>query len=162
MRHHAFEKSDIAHRRDCNTGARTHLKEKGVLVCSRCGDALHNGRWTWGEIDHGAEVHLTLCPACRREKAGEPAGTISIGGGFYQEHRGEIAGRVRNIETMEKGRHPLERIIAVDESDTEMRLSTSGVHVARRIGEGLVRAFKGDLAVAYSPGEEKVSVQWER
>jgi hypothetical protein len=41
-------------------------------------------------------------------------------------------------------------------------IETTGVHVARRFGEALTSAFKGDLSVQYGEDDEHVRLTWRR
>jgi len=41
-------------------------------------------------------------------------------------------------------------------------VTTTGIHVARRIGEALARAYKGDLSYQYAEGEKRIRVYWRR
>jgi hypothetical protein len=41
-------------------------------------------------------------------------------------------------------------------------VTTTGIHVARRIGEALSRAYKGDYTLSYANGDEQIQVTWHR
>ena len=41
-------------------------------------------------------------------------------------------------------------------------VTTTGIHQARRIGEALSRAYKGDLTIQYADGEQSIRVYWQR
>ncbi|MCF8384006.1 MAG: hypothetical protein K9G39_10545, partial [Chlorobium sp.] len=77
-------------------------------------------------------------------------------------HKEEIINLVRNTEKQEKSLHPLERIIALVDNGTSTKVTTTGIHVARRIGEALSKAFKGNLVLRYGDGEQSVTARWER
>jgi hypothetical protein len=87
---------------------------------------------------------------------------ITLKGPFLDHHRKEIMGLVQNVESLEKGEHPLERIIGISAEDSETVVTTTGVHIARRIGDALSRAYEGDLVIQYGDSDDTVIVEWER
>ena len=128
--------------------------------CPKCHAVYVNGRWTWKT--HNAKAHQAVCPACRRIEDKFPAGYVKLAGPFYQEHREEIINLVRNIEAQEKEQHPLERIMAIDDVNSSTMITTTGVHIARRIGEALSRAYKGTFNFQYADEDKTIQVHWER
>ena len=69
---------------------------------------------------------------------------------------------VRNDEERERSRHPLQPIMVMRDGSAQAHISTTDVHVARRIGEALKHAFQGALEVRYSRDESFVRVKWTR
>ena len=135
-------------------------KRPDGTVCRDCGAVYEGGRWTWG-IRIGTENDAT-CPACQRISDSYPAGVLTITGNFYSDHRKEILNLVRNIEDQEKKEHPLERIMdMVNEGDT-VTIRTTGIHVARRIGDALRRSYKGAYDMQYEDEGKAVRICWER
>jgi hypothetical protein len=102
------------------------------------------------------------CPACRRVDEGSPAGYIALSGSFFADHRNEVLARVRNCEKQEKTTHPLERIMAIDATDGGVLVTTTSVHLARRIAHALESAFKGTLNIAYNHQDNLLRVRWSR
>ncbi|NDY42659.1 ATPase [Dissulfurirhabdus thermomarina] len=129
-------------------------------VCGRCGALFAGGRWSWQEAPPGAA--RVTCPACQRAEDGYPAGRVEIRGDFFRRHRDEILNLVRNEEAAEKAARPMERIMAVEETADGVLVLTTGVHVARRIGEALARAYQGDFSFQYAEGEKRIRVSWSR
>jgi len=129
-------------------------------VCSKCGVVYSNGRWAWKVPVESA--HKTVCPACRRQADNYPAGRIKLSGVFYQDHKNEILNLIQNVEKQEKQEHPLERIMAIEGDQAITLVTTTGIHVARRIGEALSRAYKGDYSLNYANGDEHIQVTWHR
>ena len=129
--------------------------------CTECRALFVNGRWSWEEIPP-KNVNETLCPACRRIADQYPAGYIEIKGDFFQEHQEEILNLAYNIEKQEKGERPLERIMSVTENNDYTLVTTTGVHLARRIGEALSRSYKGDLSFQYAKEDKDIRVYWQR
>jgi hypothetical protein len=128
--------------------------------CTTCGALFSNGRWSWQESP--AQAHEALCPACRRIADHYPAGYIEIKGSFFAEHQDEILNLVHNVEKQEKNEHPLERIMSITVESEYPVVTTTGIHLARRIGEALSRAYKGELSFQYPEGEESIRVNWKR
>jgi NMD protein affecting ribosome stability and mRNA decay len=139
-------------------------QEKGKLseptVCSECNALYTDGRWSWKETKQRADK--VICPACRRIADHYPAGHIEIRGQFFTEKRDEILSLVHNVERQEKSEHPMERIISITDEKDHVLITTTGTHVARRIGEALSRSYKGEFSCRYSEGEETVRISWER
>jgi len=135
-------------------------KSLETAACTNCG-ALHtNGRWSWDEPPKDAKE--TICPACRRIIDRYPAGHIELKGEFYTERKDEILSLVQNVESKEKQTRPLERIMAIENGGETTLVTTTGIHVARRIGEALSRAYKGELSFQYADAEKRIRVYWER
>jgi NMD protein affecting ribosome stability and mRNA decay len=129
-------------------------------LCPECGSLYVKGRWTWETTDES--VNNTICPACRRIADNYPAGTIEIKGTFFSEHSEEIMNLVRNTEQQEKKDHALERIIETRTISEGVTITTTGIHLARRIGEALSRSYKGNYAFQYLDADKGIRVQWER
>jgi NMD protein affecting ribosome stability and mRNA decay len=129
-------------------------------VCTQCNAVYIQGRWTWHEPP--IKANKVACPACQRIADNYPAGYMEIKGSFFRKHREEMLNLIRNEEKQEKGEHPLERIMAITEEDEQTIIRTTGIHIARRIGEVLSRAYQGDLSFTYGDGEKTIRVLWDR
>jgi hypothetical protein len=129
-------------------------------VCGECRALLQGGRWTWNAPPAGANI--ATCPACQRIADDFPAGHIEIRGAFFKEHREEAHHLIRNTEKQEKGEHPLERIMTMVTADDHTLVTTTGIHLARRIGEALKHAYQGELDLTYGDGEQSIRVNWRR
>lgn len=129
-------------------------------LCSDCGVLYANGRWSWKKPP--AKPHLTSCPACRRCADHYPAGQIVLKGSFFQDHHDEIFNLIHNVESQEKNERPLERIMSIIENSDHTLVTTTGIHIARRIGEALSRSYKGDYTFHYGDGEQSIRVHWAR
>ncbi len=129
-------------------------------LCTECNAVFMGGRWTWNEPP--IEANKSLCPACRRIAENYPAGYLELKGYFFKTHQEEILNLIRNEEEQQKGERPLERIMDITEEDEHTLITTTGIHIARRIGEAISRAYKGDLSFTYGDGEKSIRVLWDR
>ena len=128
--------------------------------CRECGAVYRDGRWRWAP--RGGPAYLTRCPACQRVRDAYPAGYVTLSGKYYQEHRAEILRRVRHCEQAEAAEHPLERIIGMASAAAGDVVTTTGVHLARRIGHALRHAFKGELESRYNKADKVLRARWTR
>lgn len=139
---------------------KTRLKLTEPTVCPQCGACFQNGRWTWGTAPDGA--HEELCQACHRTNDKYPAGVLTLAGDFLGLHKSEILHLARNAEEAEKGAHPLHRIMTVEERPEEIEITTTDIHLPRRIGEALHKAYEGDLNFRYDEETYFIRVSWTR
>ncbi|MDH4173374.1 MAG: BCAM0308 family protein [Betaproteobacteria bacterium] len=128
--------------------------------CKDCGALWRRGRWSWAAAPAGA--HAGRCPACKRMRDRFPAGRVSLQGEFLAAHRDEVLRRVRRCEAAEKRGHPLERIMAIEADGKGVLVTTTGLHLARRIGDALQHAYKGELAYRYHKADNLLRVSWSR
>ncbi len=129
-------------------------------VCPQCGAVYRKGRWQWAERPAGA--HETLCQACHRINDDYPAGTVAISGGFLQPHKDEILRIVQRQEAIEKPEHPLNRIIRISDEGDRLAVTTTDIHLPRRIAEALKGAFDGALAFHYDEDGYFLRAEWRR
>jgi NMD protein affecting ribosome stability and mRNA decay len=127
-------------------------------ACRQCGAVYHHGRWQWGQKPAGS--HQDLCPACRRINDGLPAGIVTLHGLITPQHKDEIIGLARNEEEAEKAEHPLNRIVNIEDTAEGLVISTTDIHLPRRIGEALKRAFHGKLDMHFDEAGYFVRVDW--
>ncbi|MBI2318526.1 MAG: ATPase [Betaproteobacteria bacterium] len=135
-------------------------KLAGPSRCPECGAVYQRGRWSWASAPAGA--HEQKCPACHRIADKFPAGYVSLKGPFLREHREQILNLVRNHETKEKAEHPLERIMAIEDTAQGVLVTTTDTHLARDIAEALYHAWKGDLEFHYNKEENLLRATWSR
>jgi hypothetical protein len=109
------------------------------------------------EPESGQEV---LCPARRRINDKLPAGVIESRGALGRQQKEEIVRLARHQEEVEKGEHPLNRIITINEDADGIVINTTDIHLPRRIGEAVERAFHGDVNEDFDEGGYFVRVSW--
>ena len=114
----------------------------------------------WGPPPAGAKEEL--CQACHRTNEKFPAGIVTLSGAFLATKRPEILQLARHQEAVEKKEHPMNRIMDVEEGPDRIVISTTDIHLPRRIGETLKRAFRGQLDLAYEEDGYFVRVGWHR
>ncbi|MCS6945258.1 MAG: BCAM0308 family protein [Sutterellaceae bacterium] len=128
--------------------------------CPGCGAVFTAGRWTWKAAP--ADAHELICPACHRIRDRYPAGYVRLSGAFFDAHRDEILRLIRHCEEREKAEHPLERIMAIEDVDGGTQVTTTGIHLARVIGEAVQAAYKGDADFQYNREDKLLRVNWSR
>lgn len=139
---------------------RSRGKLSEPAVCPVCGAVFHEGRWQWLPRP-AAEAYEEMCPACHRIHDEYPAGYVTLTGQFLNQHREELLHLVRNEEQRAMEEHPLKRIMAIQDGDSGILITTTDIHLARGIGEALKHAYQGTLEYHYSQGEHLVRVRWE-
>jgi hypothetical protein len=130
------------------------------VVCPQCGALYRDGRWQWAETPAGA--HQELCQACHRINDDYPAGIVTISGEFLKRHKDEILHIVRRQEAIEKPEHPLNRIIGTSDEPGRIVVTTTDIHLPRRICEALKHAFDGVLAFHYDEDGYFLRAEWRR
>jgi hypothetical protein len=135
-------------------------KNQESTLCKTCGSLYSKGRWTWEKPVK--DTHQAVCPACRRIADNYPAGTIELSGTFFNEHQSEIMNMIHNTEQQEKQSHALERIMKTKVDRHQTVITTTGIHLARRIGEALSRSYKGEFSFQYLDADKGIRVQWSR
>jgi hypothetical protein len=118
---------------------------------------LH-GRWQWGAP--ATVAREDLCPACRRTNDGLPAGIVTVHSPFTEQRQREIIALARHREDAEKEEHPLNRIMAIDDRADALTITTTDIHLARRLGEAIERTYKGKLDMQYDDSSYFVRVDW--
>lgn len=129
--------------------------------CPQCGAVYHKGRWSWtASVEAGADEQL--CCACHRMNDHYPAGEVTISGAFAIQHKDEILRLAHNIEDVEKSEHPMNRIIDIRDLGDEIQLTTTDVHLPRRIGKAIQDAWDGRLDIHFDKDGYFTSIVWQR
>jgi len=127
-------------------------------VCPQCGAVYHEARWQWTGGRGGAVEEL--CAACRRINDKFPAGILTLQGPFAEAHKEEMLRLARHQEEVEKQEHPLNRIMSIEEDAERITINTTDIHLPRRIGETIKRAFHGKLEAHFEEDSYFVRVNW--
>ncbi|WP_371748154.1 BCAM0308 family protein [Cupriavidus sp. AcVe19-6a] len=98
----------------------------------------------------------------RRIADNMPAGRVVLAGGFEAAHRQEILALVRNREAGLRAQHPMERLMSVQSDDQGTTIATTGVHLARDVGNAIHHAYRGKLTIDYGHAETELHVSWHR
>jgi hypothetical protein len=128
-------------------------------VCPQCGAVYQQARWHWAS--RPADAHEELCQACHRTNDAYPAGIVTLSGPVIQKHKDEIIGLVRHQEEAEKKEHPLNRVMSIEEAPDRLVINTTDIHLPRRIGEAVKRAFHGKLDIHFDEQGYFVRVNWQ-
>ncbi|MDE2094579.1 MAG: ATPase [Burkholderiales bacterium] len=139
---------------------RADHKPPEPTACPRCHASYHAGRWQWTVAPGGA--HEELCPACRRIRDEFPAGYLTIEGEFFRAHRDELMRLVEHRAEQVKAEHPLQRVMAIDETADGVLVTTTDTHLARGLGEALHHAHQGELKFHYEDAQDLLRVHWKR
>ncbi len=136
-------------------------KLRGPTRCTGCGAIYLRGRWRWERLQPQPAA-TTRCPACRRIADRYPAGELTLSGAFVAAHRDELLKLVRNVEKSEAREHPLQRIMDIRRTGEELVITTTDVHLPRRIGHALENAWHGSLDTHYDEQGYFIRMRWER
>jgi hypothetical protein len=135
-------------------------KHARLTACPTCGLVFADGRWH--RATPAPDAPRVECPACRRVADRMPAGYLTLAGPFLELHRAELLGLVHNVAAAEGEDHPLHRLIGIEEAADEIAITTTDLHLPRRIGEALKHAHGGRLQLRYAPDEYLLRVRWYR
>jgi hypothetical protein len=83
-------------------------------------------------------------------------------GPFVLAHTSEAIQVVRNVAKAEREDHPLHRIIDVSKEQHALVVTTTDIHLPRRIGHALESAWGGTLTTHYDEAGHFIRVTWER
>ncbi len=136
-------------------------KLRDPSVCEKCRVVFHNGIFDWLDtLPPGAEK--MICPACRRIEDNFEGGIVFLEGRFLADHKEEIMNIVRNTERAQKARRPLDRLMKITDSGGRVEILTTYEHLARRIGDAVNSAYKGNLEIQYGDANKYVRIRWVR
>lgn len=139
---------------------KTRLKLPEPTLCPDCGALYQDGRWTWPSYPPPADTPRERCQACHRIHDKYPAGRVTLNGAFVGAHEEEIRHLIRHQEELEKKEHPLHRIMDIISEDGGLVITTTDIHLPRRIGEALHHAYQGTLDFHYEDEAYSLQVNW--
>jgi hypothetical protein len=158
-RHDMMKSHHIEEHRHDPYKARQKLHEPSV--CGECMAVFIRGRWQW-TTEPLQKAQWETCPACHRIHDNYPAGELTLGGGFLKDHAQEIIRLARNAEALENREHPLQRIMGIEEAGDHVVITTTDIHLARRIAHAIEDAYKGELITHYDDPGYFVRMTWKR
>lgn len=138
--------------------ARSKIEDPSV--CPQCGAVYESGRWRWGTPPANASEQL--CQACHRIHDHYPAGEVHLSGEFLPLHKEEVIHLARHQEQLENAEHPLHRIMSIEDRQDHLLITTTDIHLPRRIGQAVHSAYKGSLEVQYEEEGYFIRVHWSR
>ncbi len=101
------------------------------------------------------------CQACHRINDGYPAGLVSLAGPRLPALKAQILQLVRHEEEAERKEHPLNRVVEIEEGAEGLMVKTTDIHLPRRIGEAVQRAYRGELEIHFDEQNYFVRVNWK-
>lgn len=140
----------------------------GRQVCSHCGAINLKRRWVSGEaasaqrLQAVAKAKAVVCPACRMAEDARYAGEVRVTGAFVPQHRPEIERLIRNEARRAAEDNPLARIVKLDRAREGLRITTTTEHLAKRIGQALHKALRGQVTYNFSHENKFAHVLWSR
>jgi hypothetical protein len=135
-------------------------KYREPIHCSQCGAVYKAGRWQWTE--RSATSIPGTCPACKRIHDGLPAGRLTLEGPYLAAHEKELVQIARHQAEQERAEHALHRIMNIESRPGSLEITTTDIHLPRRIGEALARAHDGELTIRFSEDAYEIEVRWHR
>lgn len=130
------------------------------VECPTCHATYYEGRWTWHR--RPTTVPQVKCPACRRMEDNVPAAVVRLGGPWFIGNRTEVIDRVMAVESRERTQHPMQRIVALNDADGGVQVTTTDPHLARAIAVALHDAFKGEMEMHFPAGGGMPYARWTR
>lgn len=140
---------------------RERAKFPEPTVCPGCSAVFHEGRWSWMD-QSPPEANHQLCPACERSRDNYPAGFLTLSGPFLVEHYESVVNTLENEAVQETREHPLNRIMERRREGEDLVITTTDIHLPRRVGEALQNAYKGKLDFHYNKEDQILRARWER
>jgi NMD protein affecting ribosome stability and mRNA decay len=138
-----------------------------TAICTECHALYERRHWFFDEEAYfyasmQPETRKVLCPACQkiRDRYAEGQATLRSGA-FLTAHKDDILHLVRNEEARAKGVNPLERIIAMTETDDGIVITTTNEKLAQRLGRMLKSAYYGQTTYWWSE-RKMLTVEWQR
>jgi hypothetical protein len=110
---------------------------------SNAGSFYHQARWR--RLPRAEGTAEVSCAACRNINDKYRAGIVTLRGDFAHEHKEEMIQLARRQEEAETEEHPLNRIISIEEDAHGVVINTTDIHLPRRIGDAIKRAFRGEI-----------------
>jgi len=129
-----------------------------------------NRRWTTAsststksQEEHLGPAQITICPACKQQRTGEPRGFVFLDGDFFSSHGEEIEQLLRNEAKRAAENNPLARAMEFKRGyGHKLTVSTTTEHLAQRLGHAVEKAFGGSVHYDFSHENKLARVNWRR
>ena len=139
-------------------------------VCEVCGASYSKRRWkaaNAGSLNERPKdwrpPKLIVCPACKQKRSGEPRGFVHLDGDFFQRHAEEIKQLLINEAQKAAEDNPLARIMEWQRGEGhKLTVTTTTEHLAQRLGDALVSAYRGKVHYDFSHENKLARVSWQR
>jgi NMD protein affecting ribosome stability and mRNA decay len=140
---------------------------KEAALCKSCGALYRNKRWSVDEAElkkakGEAGINKIICPSCQRIEDGNPAGIITLSGGYLAEHAGDILNAIKRTEAKSRVKNPLGRIMEIKQEQNMITIATTEDKLAQKLGREIYKAHHGELHYQWSHEENFVRVNWKR
>lgn len=145
-----------------------------MSICFDCESVYHDKRWIMIEdfarvnpdVDAHEMVneakHFAVCPACHKIADGFVGGYVTMEGEFFMSHKEEVLNAIRNKEMRVMHSNPLSKVMAINEDDRKVVISTTTGKLARSIGSQLGKSFHGDVTYKWGGYDGATRVYWSR
>jgi hypothetical protein len=87
---------------------------------------------------------------------------MTLSGTFFAAHREEIMQMVRNEAEAETAEHPLHRVMGIEEHPEQVVVTTTDIHLPRRIGHALEDSYKGKMEIHFDKEGHFARMKWHR
>lgn len=141
----------------------------GPCYCPECGAVHHDKRWSFdssalAEMKH-AGVTPHVCPACTMVSQGLFEGELMLRWSRFAVdgvQKGDVLNLIHHVAEMEKIKHPLSRLVSLQEDAEAIIVLTTTPFLATRLGHAVHRAFEGELSIDKLEREAFTRVDWHR
>ncbi len=138
----------------------------GVQICQGCRAVHHRKCWKSDrrlyEECLAGEFSWTTCPACQKAGENAPEGFLTLSGGYFERHRDELYNALHNTSEEAHGANPLERIMRRVDEGGEVRIETTTVKLAEKLGRAIHRSHQGELDIKWTGDPPTCRVFWHR
>lgn len=130
--------------------------KKEFTVCSDCNAVYYEKSWHHGFTDYrhlteNKQINFAVCPACQMIKDNQFEGQV-IFENVPKEHKDEVVNNIKNTGERAYKRDPMDRIIGIKESGSNIEVLTTENQLARIIARQIASAYKNT----------KTDIQWSK
>ncbi|HWO40200.1 MAG TPA: BCAM0308 family protein [Candidatus Eisenbacteria bacterium] len=142
----------------------TRMSPREAIQCAGCGAFYHRRRWTLeppAKFSRSRHTQAIFCPTCMKTRHRFPGGEVHLIG-LQAVERDEVARILRNEERRARAKNPLERIMALHESNGRWKIETTTEKLAQRLGRSLKKARGGKLVYKWGHNNKFARVIWTK